>query len=109
MMNVQQSAAKTLRLPGVDEEVQKLDQTQKLLEQEHIIEAGLTNFEIGRALRSINEKELYTAKWKTFAAYCRERWDMSEKHAYRLIKTADVMDTLKEEKDLTVLPINEAQ
>jgi len=109
MMNVQQSAVGTVRqFPGVEEEVQKLDQTQKLLEQERIIEAGLTNFDIGRALRAI-DAGLFKTKWKTFKAYCLERWDMSEKHAYRLIKTADVMDTLKQEKNFTVLPINEAQ
>jgi len=95
--------------PGVEEPLQELERTKKLIDHEHIIEAGLTNFDIGRALRAISAEGLYKAKWKTFPAYCKERWDMSEKHAYRLINTADVMDSLSGAKDLTVLPINEAQ
>jgi len=114
MMNVQTQEAATEKsaspvFPGVEEEVQKLDRTQKLLEHEQTIEVGLTNFEVGRALRAISKAELYKGKWKTFDAYTRDRWYMSPKHAYRLINTANVMDALTEDSAVKVYPLNEAQ
>lgn len=113
MMNVTTQAAEaettTPVFPGVEENVQGLDRTQKLLEHEQIIEVGLTNFEVGRALREICDAKLYKGKWEKFEPYCRDRWDMSPKHAYRLIKTATVMDALMGDKAIKVFPLNEAQ
>jgi hypothetical protein len=113
MMNVKTHAAETETttpvFPGVQEEVQNLDRTHKLLEHEQIIEVGLTNFEVGRALRAICDAKLYKGKWEKFEPYCKDRWDMSPKHAYRLIKTANVMDALKGDKAVKVYPLNEAQ
>src|SRR6266550_837415 len=67
---------------------------QRLLRScEEIIEAGLGTFvAVGRALMTINDQRLYRANYETFQDYCRERWDYSRQHAYRLIKAISVVD-----------------
>ena len=41
---------------------------------------------------TINEQKLYRADYETFEEYCRQRWDYSRQHAYRLIKATGVVD-----------------
>lgn len=67
---------------------------QRLLRScEEIIEAGLGTFvAVGRALMTIKDQRLYRTEYEKFEDYCRERWDYSRQHAYRLIKAISVVD-----------------
>ncbi len=47
------------------------------------------------ALRTVRDAGLYRdAGYKTFEAYCAERWDMGRRFAYYLVDAADVRDNL---------------
>lgn len=78
-----------------------------LAELEQIIQDGLDTFiEVGNALVRIRDKQLYVDGYSSFDQYCRERWDMSGSHAYRLIDASEVVRELPEG---TPAPVNEAQ
>jgi hypothetical protein len=62
----------------------------------------------GMALAEIRDSRLYREEFETFEDYCKERWDMSKMHAYRLIGSSEVNDALKSNQ-LVTLPANEAQ
>ncbi len=84
----------------------------KLEELEGIIRSGIRSFyEVGRALIQIRNEELYKLKnggaYETFEAYCKEEWDLSRPHAYRLMESATVMETLSPVGD--ILPSSERQ
>lgn len=65
----------------------------RLEEAEQIIKSGLASFmEVGEALMAIRDGKLYREKFKTFEEYCRKRWDMGRRHAYRLIDAKQVYD-----------------
>lgn len=70
-----------------------------LEELESVIAAsGSAVLDAGRALRRIRDERLYQGggegAWDTFDAYCRARWDMIRENADRMIRNADVADTL---------------
>lgn len=79
-----------------------------LTECEAIIQDGMTTFlAVGNALVRIRDEQLYLGGgYTSFDQYCRERWDMSGSHAYRLI---DASETVRELPPGTPLPANEAQ
>lgn len=53
---------------------------------EQTIEEKLKDFyDVGRALLTIQKRKLFRASYRTFAQYCRERWDFSRAHGYRNI------------------------
>jgi len=62
-----------------------------------------------RALMEIRDKGLYrdVLGYQTFEAYCKDRWDLSKMHAYRLMDSCRVMDTVK--SDQLVTPSTESQ
>ena len=65
-------------------------------------------WEIGGALKEIRNQRLYKLTlFETFAAYTRNRWDMSRAHAHRLIEAYEVIQNLSPIGD--ILPANEAQ
>lgn len=66
---------------------------QSRLEQcEKAIEQGLNTFvEVGRALTEIRDSKLYRIGFKTFEAYCKERWEIGRSRAYELIDQAKVV------------------
>lgn len=68
------------------------------LEQcEKAIERGLNTFvEVGRALTEIRDAKLYRIGFKTFEAYCKERWEIDRSRAYQLIGQANVVAAIKE-------------
>ncbi len=67
-----------------------------LAELEAIIAAGCRAFvDTGEALTIICERRLYRNAYPTFEDYCRERWAMSPRHAYRLIQAFAVVDVLR--------------
>ena len=64
---------------------------------ETIIRKGVKTFvEVGTALKRIHEEQLYREAYSTFDAYCKDRWDMSRAHAYRLIESAKVVEDVSE-------------
>jgi hypothetical protein len=73
-----------------------------LQELEAIIERGRETFcEVGTALMRIRDGRLYREtlnssgeKCKTFEEYCRERWGMERRHAYRLMESAKVVENV---------------
>ncbi len=68
---------------------------QRFSELEGIIERGLKNFiEVGNALLEIRDSRLYRKTHSTFEEYCRERWQISNRHANRLIEAAEIATNL---------------
>lgn len=75
---------------------------------EHVIAAGLQSyFEVGRALRSINDALLYRETFRTFEDYVKVRWELSNSRAYEYIAAANIVDNLAPVSP--VLPANEHQ
>ncbi|MFC1895061.1 hypothetical protein ACFL0Q_00140 [Thermodesulfobacteriota bacterium] len=86
-------------------------QERRLRDLEETISQNLTAFyEVGRALKEIRDTRLYTEVlgYSTFEEYCRDRWDMSHRHAYRLLESASVVENLKCDQ-LVTQPLNESQ
>jgi hypothetical protein len=73
---------------------------------ERTIERGINTFyEVGTALAAIRDKQLYRVEFKTFEAYCQERWGWNRNRAYELINAAETTDCIQ----LNTKPANEAQ
>lgn len=82
--------------------------TTRLRELETVIERGLNTFvEVGQALLEIRDNRLYKESYSTFEEYCRERWGMERRHAYRLIDAAQVVENVSNWTQIT--PANESQ
>lgn len=75
---------------------------------ERVIEQGLDTFaEVGNALLTIRDERLYKqAGFKTFEAYCDERWALSKSTANRYVEAAQVAAILT---PTGVIPLNEYQ
>lgn len=75
------------------------DDRQTLAVNERIVRDNLGAFvEVGQALLTIKEKELYRETHSNFNAYCQATFDFGKAYAYRLIGAAEVMEELKNEK-----------
>jgi hypothetical protein len=75
-----------------------------------VICRGLSTFyEVGAALTYIKHGGLYREDHKTFESFCREAFDLSRAHAYRLIESSQVMNNLSPMGDKCHLPKNERQ
>jgi len=86
------------------------EEKKTLAKYERTIKKGWDTFlEVGRALAAIRDQNLYREQYKTFAAYCRERWNYGRAHAYRLIGAAEVWDELSPMGDTPTTPVNERQ
>lgn len=60
-------------------------------ECEAVIERGMDTFlEVGNALLRIRDDRLYRAEFRTFADYCKARWQMARRTADQLIAAANV-------------------
>lgn len=72
-------------------------ETTELAELERVISDGLRTFvEVGRALAKIRDGKLYQGEgFKSFEAYCRERWDFTRMRAHQLIQAAEVSENVK--------------
>jgi len=67
-------------------------------------------YEIGKALKEIRDTGLYKKTlFTTFAAYTKDRWDMSKSHAYRLINSYMVIKNLRMSPIGDIFPVNEFQ
>jgi hypothetical protein len=68
----------------------------ELAQCEAVIAQGLRTFvDVGVALLKIRDDRLYKAEWTTFEAYCRDRWNLSERRSYQLMDAATVTENLK--------------
>lgn len=66
-----------------------------LAHNEAIIAHGQQTFvAVGNALAAIRDGKLYRANFKTFDAYCRERWNFKRNYANKLIASAAVVPDL---------------
>jgi hypothetical protein len=67
-----------------------------LMEHEKVIEQGIASFvEVGTALLAIRDGKKYRAAgYKTFESYCRERWDFTANYGRRLIRAAELVESV---------------
>lgn len=72
-----------------------LAESRDLVRLENVIKTGVETFmEVGAALAEIRDRRLYRIEYKTFEAYCREKWGMSRVQAHHLISGAKAVETL---------------
>lgn len=87
-------------------------ESQSLADCETAIETNLASFvAVGNALLAIRDGRLYRTPddpKRTFADYCRERWDMNTGDASRHIGEAEVV-TYLQTLEISNVPANEAQ
>lgn len=70
-------------------------ETSKLSEYEETIERHIEAFwEVGNALMAIRDQKLYREDYKTFEQYCKERWAIERREAYKLIDSARVVQNV---------------
>lgn len=69
-----------------------VQESRQLADLEATIERSAN--EVGQALLEIRDRRLYRAEFTTFENYCRERWQMERRHAYRLIDAAKVIENV---------------
>lgn len=76
-------------------EVLPASEAAELAACEQVIERGLRTFlDVGQALAAIRDARLYRAAHTTFEDYCRQRWQLSARHANRTIEAARVAEIL---------------
>ena len=87
-----------------------LDERSRLYQCEEIIERGLNTFvDVGNALLDIRDNRLYRQEYHTFEDYCKERWNLKQSQAYRLMDSAKVIDNLKSSPIGELFPATESQ
>ena len=62
--------------------------------EQTIIDFRAKGLEVGKALKTIQEKRLYRDQYPTFERYCKEMWEISRPRAYELIEYASTMKNL---------------
>lgn len=87
------------------------DETELLAECEATIHTGMQTFlEVGLALTVVKDSRLYRATHPTFVDYCCDRWQISARHAARMIGTAKMAKMIMGPNgSQTVAPQNERQ
>lgn len=103
----------------INEKPLTVSEIKRLEELEGVVKNNFLAFvELGTALAEIRDKRLYrNDEGRTWEGYCRELWDMSSRHAERLIASSVVIENLKTrpigrispDHPGFVLPINESQ
>jgi len=72
-------------------------ETKSLSSYEQVIERGLSTFvDVGNALMAIREGKLYRKEYKTFDAYCLDRWEFKRQNAYQLMDAASVVENVRQ-------------
>jgi hypothetical protein len=67
----------------------------QLADCERRIKAGLKTFqEVGSALLEIQANRLYRQDYKTFEAYCRDKWQLPKRTAYHYIDQAKAVNSV---------------
>ena len=78
-----------------DLEVITLDESSDFIRLEKVIKHGLDTFvEVGNALAEILARRLYRCEYKTFDAYCREKWNIGRTYAHRIMAAAETVEML---------------
>lgn len=68
----------------------------RLSELERVVTANFQAFyDVGCALREIQQRRLYRETHTTFADYANELWDLARRRAYQIIDAADVVDNVR--------------
>jgi hypothetical protein len=92
----------------MSEDIITMQESARLVELERTIETGMTTFvEVGSALMEIRDSRLYRVEYKTFEAYCREKWGITDRHARNLIAASSAATKLGETG--TMVPKTERQ
>lgn len=101
----------------------KTEIVRSLKQHEELIESGIKGFlDVGRSLIAIRDGKLYRDKYDTFEAYCKERWQFTDRRARQYIEAVEVVENISEngtivhkkiddsgQKQQNVVPVNEAQ
>lgn len=101
-------------IPQTSEEDHLLtgDELEKLWECEDAIRHGMAAFlAVAEALHTIRTQRLYREDYNNFADYCREKWNLTDRHARNLANAWDIMVTLDADPigNPEMLPQNERQ
>lgn len=71
------------------------EQQKRCNKLEKTIKSGVSHFvKVGMALAEIRESKLYRDRFKTFEAYCQNKWKFTRMRAHQLIEAADVSNSL---------------
>ncbi len=90
------------------DEVLTVIESTRLEALEATIAKGMQTFvDVGSALLEIRDSRLYRREFGTFEEYCRDRWGMERRHAYRLIDAAQVVSNVSHGTQIE--PENERQ
>lgn len=85
-------------------------QRKTLANNETVIGQGLATFvDVGRALASIQDGKLYAGEFESFVEYCHERWDITDRHARRMMLGSAVVQRIQAGPIGPVLPATESQ
>ena len=96
-------AATGLALPLTAKEKERLELCESVLQR------GLrTFFEVGNALLTIREQQLFRAAHPTFESYCQQRWGICRSYAWRVMGAAERIRLLPSDGDMPK-PANEFQ
>jgi hypothetical protein len=77
--------------------------------EEKIVDGMRAFYEVGEALETIRDEDLYQRYAVTFAEYCKTRWEMSPNRAGQLIGASQAYRHLKNRNNCSYLPQNEGQ
>ena len=95
-------------VPAASDTVLSIAEEEELAQHEATLRTHFQAFIIvGNALRRIKDGELYRAGGRTFEEYCKQKWGMTPRHAYRQISAAEVAANLTHGSH--VPPANERQ
>jgi hypothetical protein len=73
------------------------NEAKRLAELEDVILVSVKNFyDLGCALKEIQQRRLYRTTHETFADYCKDVWEIARCRAYQMIDAARVVDYIKE-------------
>jgi hypothetical protein len=82
-------------IPADDATLSQVE-TVRLSHYEHVIQSGIAQFmAVGEALTIIRDERLYRKTHHSFEAYCQAKWNLTARHANRLIVAADVVEDLR--------------
>lgn len=91
------------------------NEQKRLAELESVVTNNFQAFyDVGCALREIQQQRLYRQTHPTFADYANDLWDLARRRAYQFIESADVIDNVKQIEMCTngtqkIIPQNERQ
>lgn len=87
-----------------------LAESSRLIELEKVVEQNLAAFmSVGEALAEIRDSRLYRVEFNTFEAYVHGKWNMSIRHADRLMVGAKAVANVKQTGPIGPVPKTESQ